>query len=400
MPELTWRARTAQGLLVQGNSEANDPFDLARRLRSRGLTLTAATQIRNRQRSVSGTRISRRERILLTRQFSDALDAGIPVIEVLRDFAETHPNPKARRMLDSISHEVEGGGTLHESLSRFPRVFSEEYVQAVRAGEATGKLERVFEDLSQGLERDDELISKVRSALTYPAILLCAVAGVTVLFLTVLLPKFQPLFAMAGNDLPAITKLFIGMSRFLGTYWYLFAVGVPAGVILFGRTLRTQAGRHGWDRIKLAIPLVRSIVQHLAIARYSRALSMLLDAGLALPTALEVSAATVGNAVLTGRLQAVKSRVVSGQDLARSLKPAALFSPLDLRVIATGEKGGRFAHSFGTLSRLHERTATRKLQGAVLIIEPLLMMLMGGVVLALALSVFLPIYQALDTIGG
>ncbi len=401
MPEFAWQARSPAGDLVRGTEEAPDPVTLARVLGERGLVLTRARPAARRKRRnlPARARLRRRELILLTHQLADALGAGIPLVETLVEFSRTWPSPRVRRMLDQVRSEVEAGGGFAAALARWPRAFPRAYVEAVRAAEESGRLDTVFAELAEDLEWQDEIASKVTSALLYPAILLAAVAGVATLFVTVLFPKLRPLFEATGVELPLFTRILLGISDVVVRWWYLLPatpVVVTTAVVL---GLRTRTGRVAWHRAKLALPGVRRVVRHLLAARFARTAATLLDAGTSMPHALAIGGASVDNIPFTRALERAREDVVAGSTLADALERTGFFGPLDVRMIAVGERSGTLVRALGNLARLHERQARRAIQAAVTTLEPVLLIAMAAIVLGLALSVFMPIYQSIDAIG-
>ena len=399
MPEFGWKARTSRGGIVTGRAEAAGAIELARMLSSKGLILTRAQPVAAKKHAFGGIKVSRKERILLTQNFADALGAGISLIETLDEFAKTYPRAPVRRMLESIRNTVEGGGQLSDGLADYPKVFPVHYVEAVRASERTGRISEVFEELAEELEWQDEIASKVTSTMAYPAILLVAVIGVACLFLFVLLPKFRPLFEAAGAELPLSTRILIGTSDFLVANWVIVLPAVPALIFLLKFLLQTGAGRDFVDRMKLSLPVLRVVTRHVVMARFSRSLATLANAGLGLGDALAVSGAAAGSRSFASKCLRAKDHVLSGKSLAESLAGIDLFSALDLRMIRVGEKSGRLVNAFSSLARLHDRVGKRQLHAAVTVVEPLLIVMMAAIVIFLALSIFMPIYGALDNVG-
>ncbi len=399
MPEFAWQARSPAGEVVRGEDRAPDPVALARALGERGLVLTRVRAVRHRRRTSRRVRLRRRELILLTHQLADALGAGIPLVETLAEFSRTWPSPRVRRMLELVYRSVESGSGFADALARWHLAFPRAYVEAVRAAEETGRLDRVFAELAEDLEWQDEIASKVTSALLYPAILLAAVAGVGTLFVTVLFPKLKPLFEATGVELPLFTRVLLAVADLAARYWFLLPA-VPAAIAVLGTlALRTDRGRLAWHRTVLALPGIRRVVRHLLVARFARTAATLLDAGTTMPHALQVAGASVDNIPFSRALARAREDVTAGSALADALERTTFFGPLDVRMIAVGERSGTLVRALGNLVRLHERQAKRAIQAAVTMLEPILLVLMAAVVLGLALSVFMPIYQSLDAIG-
>ncbi len=272
-------------------------------------------------------------------------------------------------------------------------------MEAVRAAEETGRIDRVFGELAETLEWQDEIASRVTSALLYPAILLAAVAGVATLFVTVLFPKIRPLFVATGIELPLLTRALLAISDVAVRSWYLLPLVPLVPAVAIALALRTAAGRRARDRLKLWLPGIRRVVRHLLIARFARTAATLLEAGASMPRALAVAGARADNIPFHRAIDRAREDVTAGGPLADALERTGFLGPLDVRMIAVGERSGTLVRALGNLVRLHERQARRAIQAAVTLLEPLLLVLMAAIVLGLALSIFLPIYQSIDAIG-
>lgn len=400
MPEFAWHARTMHGTPVRGLREAPDVLDLTRELAARGLILTRyESKGKHRLRFHSRTRLSRKERILITQQLASSLGAGITLIETLGEFVQGHPKASVRRMFESVLRNVEGGEQLSDALVPFTRAFPPAYVETVRAAERSGQLAQVFDRLAADLEWQDEIAARVSSAMVYPALLFTAVVGVAVLFLLVLLPKFEPVFETVGTELPTVTRVLLGTGEFVRTYGLLAIIVIPGFAWGVRHLLRTPRGRWLWDRVKLRLPIVHTVLRHLLVARFAGTLSTLLNAGVGLPDAMSISGRATNNVAFASAIDRARDEVVSGSDLEGALRATGHFRRMDLRMVAVGERSGEIVDAFGMLARLHGKSAKRAIEAAVTLVEPMMVLAMAGMVLGLAMAILLPVYRALDSIG-
>ena len=401
MPEFAWQARTAQGAAIRGRRVAADVRELTRQLAESGLILTRCSDAASsRARTRHALRMSRKERILITQQLADSLGAGISLLETLDELAQGYPRRSVRKMFATVLAQIEGGSTLSDALELYEEALTRPYVRCIRAAESSGRLAPMFHQLAEEMEWQEEIASKVTSALIYPCVLLSAVVGIGVLFVTVLLPKFEPVFATLGGELPFLTRLLLASGDTVRAFWPALLIGL--GIAVFGgrALVKTEQGRLFVDRLKISIPVIRSVNRSLIVGRFTGAMANLLEAGVSLPEALTISAWSAGNSVVERQLARSRQRVLAGRSLADSLESLTLLRRLDRRMIHVGERAGELVRAFGSLSRLHGKYARRQVQRAVLLIEPATILVLAVLVLGLALSILMPIYQSLDAIGG
>ena len=401
MPEFRWEARTRQGVKVTGKGAYADVAILRNELREAGLMLTGhrfCEEKAQQTRRVS-VAVSRRDRLILSQQLADALGAGISLVDALTELATAYPKPRVRKLFGWVLQQVESGSRLSEAMENCGKAFPRSFLRSIEAAETSGRLADVFEDLAGELEWQEEISGKVTSAMVYPMILIVAVIGISALFLFVLLPKFEPVFATLGSELPMATKVLISISQFLRDYWYLLVMIVPLGFAMRAAA-RNPAVRHVIDHVKLFVPAIRALTRNLAVTRFAASVSTLLQAGVPLPEALRISGAASSNDVFEARMKDAEESLISGRGLTESLEPTGFFRNLDLRMIAMGEKTGRLEATFSSLSRLYGKLCRRQIQAFVTMVEPLMIVVMAVVVLGLAMAILLPIYQSMDDVIG
>lgn len=402
MPDFRWDARTRQGVRVRGKGAYADVATMRSELFGAGLMLTDHREAdegrRQKSRRVS-VALSRRDRLVISQQLADALGAGISLVDSLTELANAYPKPRVRRLFGWVLQQVEAGSRLSEALANCGKAFPRSYVRSIEAAESSGRLADIFEDLANELEWQEEISGKVTSAMVYPMILLAAVIGISALFLFVLLPKFEPVFATLGSELPVATKALIAISRFIREYWYALVLLVPAAFAIRA-ALRHPTVRRIVDHAKLYIPALRALTRNLAVARFAASVSTLLQAGVPLPESLRISGAASNNDLFEARMKIAEESIVSGRGLTESLEPSGFFRNLDLRMIAMGERTGRLESTFASLARLYGKLCKRQIQAVVTMIEPMMIVVMAVVVLGLAMAILLPIYQSMDDVIG
>ncbi|MGB9887036.1 MAG: type II secretion system F family protein [Moorellales bacterium] len=406
MPTYRYRARDARGRLHIGTLEAESEVAVTQELRRQQFF---PVEVRLQQRvglpslawSKEGwfsPRPKSGDLAFLCRQLATLVGAGVPVVPALRALAEQTANRALKLALRGVVGRVEGGAALAEALDAFPRIFPRLMVRMVAVGEVGGVLDEVLERLAAHFEREHELYQKIRSALTYPAfVFLAAVAVVIFLFLSVL-PVFGRMLASLNVPLPLPTLVILGIGEAGRKYWY-FAPLLPAVAALIVRQHRsTPRGRKWWDQRFLYLPVVGGLYRQVIVSRFSRTLATLLRGGLPLLQALEVLKGVLGNLVMEEGLDQVQEAIRRGESLAVALERTGLFPPMVTQMIAVGEESGTLDSLLERVSIFYDReveAATARLSS---LIEPILILVMGGVVGTVVVSVLLPMLTVVRNI--
>lgn len=407
MPHYAYRATDDGGKTVTGTLEAPTEEQVDVNLREQGLFIIsiqpqaapgarpAATKARPKV-----SRVSRRDLILLTTHLETLFSSSIPLAAGLREFADEPPSKPIGAVAAAILDAVEGGQMLSEAMAGYPRIFPEIYVALVRAGEASGHLDAVFADLVAAMEWQQNIVSQVRQASIYPAILMCALGGLVVLLFTFVLPRFAKVLEKTGAPMPMPTKVVLAIGGFMEAYYpYVFGGGVAA-VVAVRLFVRTPGGRLLADRIKLSLPIFGGIIRKVALSRFAHNLETLLRSGVEFVYALTVLERVVGNAYIAQALSQVRARVVGGMRFSDSLKSSRQFPPLVVRMVANGEMSGNLPDSLNKVSRYYDKEVPDAVKRVFSMIEPVMITVLAVVVLGSILSVFLPIYGVLSKIGG
>jgi type IV pilus assembly protein PilC len=400
MPYFQYKARDGRGKEVKGIVIAENENALSLTLERMNLYLISAREVKKEKESLRPVGVKRRDLITFTIHLSTSLEAGIALITAIRDFAESTENLKFKEVLNDIVKQLEAGAFLSDAMSKYPRVFSELYVNILRAGEATGNLDMVLKDLVKFLEWQEELTSQVKQASIYPAFVISLIIGVITIMMTFTLPKFFPILKSFNVELPLPTKIIMAVSTFFARFWWAIAGGIAGFVIIYISTNKTPNGKRFWDRLKLHIPFFGSLNRKVALSRFSHYLSILYKAGIGIVQALYIVEKIVGNSIIADEIKRVREGVVKGESLSEGLKKSEYFPPLVNRMIEVGEDTGKLDESLNKVSEYYDREVPAAIRRFFAILEPAMIVLLGGMVLFMALSIFLPMYKLTSTLGA
>ena len=334
-----------------------------------------------------------KELAALTRQLATLIGAGLPLVEALAALAEQTERAHLRRALVQIREKVTEGHAFAEALAEHSRLFSSLYVNMVRAGEASGALDVVLDRLADYSEDQARLLGKVRSALTYPAIML--VLGSSILFFLVsyVVPKVTRIFQETQQKLPTLTVALITLSSFTARWWWLMLLLVAAAAVAIRAYARTPAGRERLDRLTLRLPYVGGLVQKVALARFARTLSTLLASGIGLLPALDIVRTIVDNRVIARAIENARDAIREGQSIAPPLRESGVFPPLVVHMVAVGEQSGQLEAMLGKAADAYDSEVENAVSALTTILEPLMIVFMGLVVLFIVLAILMPIFE-------
>ncbi len=344
-------------------------------------------------------RVSSADLVIFTRQFSTMIGAGLPVMECLDILAEQADDPGFKACLYKLCNDVRTGTDLSTALGRHPRVFTDIYVNMIRAGEASGQLDTILLRLAEYLEASESLKRKIKSAMTYPVISMVMILGITGFLLVFIIPKFEKIFSNMGVELPLPTLIVLGISNILQNSWYfiiLVMVAVFVGVTQFKKQPK---GRYIWDSMMLKMPVFGDLFQKVAVSRFARTFATLLRSGVAILGALDIVSSTAGNAVLEEAVDASREAIRQGETLAKPLSDCPIFPPMVVRMIAVGERSGALETLLEKIAEFYDEQVDATVEALTSLIEPLMIGLMGFVVGGIVLSVFLPIFKMQQSLG-
>lgn len=402
MPGYKYKGRDATGRLVEGVLEAADENALTSKLSEMDVVLVKASpyKIKEGKTTISFGKLKRREIILFTNHLATSIEAGIPVVQAISDFARETSNDRFKKIIEDVERQVLAGTSLSEALSLHPEAFSDLYVSIVSTGEATGKLEIVLQDLVRFLEWQEELTAQVRQASIYPAFLISMIIGVITIMMTVTFPKFIPIFKSFQVKLPAPTVILIGISEFFQSFWWLLLLLIIGFIGLYKFTYRNPEGKLFWDGVKLKIPLFGKLSHKLVLSQFSHYFSILYSSGIGIIESFHIIQRVVGNEVVRRAISRCAYSVEKGSTIFDALKTEQTFPPLVLRMLQVGESTGSLDTSLQKVSQYYDKEVPASIKKMFAVFEPALIILMGGVVLFIALAIFLPIYRLTSTMGA
>jgi type IV pilus assembly protein PilC len=335
----------------------------------------------------------------MTRQLSTMIASGMTLLRSFYVLEEQLDNDKLREAISAVREDIESGANFSDALSRHPKIFSPLYVAMMRAGEAGGILEDSLERVADQLEKDDALRRQVKAAMAYPIVVMSFAFCVLFALIAFIVPVFVSVFKDFGGDLPAITKFTVALSHLVTGGWYiLFGVGF-GGFYGFRKWRKSSWGRPQWDRFRLRIPAkIGATVQKIALARWSRTFSALYSAGVPIMQAIEVTGQTAGNAVIEAAMVDVVESVKSGGSIAAPLKDVAIFPAMVAQMIAVGEETGNLDTMLSKVADFYEDEVAAAVKALTSILEPIMIMLVGGIVGFVVIAMYMPMFKVYDAI--
>jgi len=401
MPTFAYTFRDASGNVRSGTSEAESAETLRRRLQEQGFTVTEVRQVRAHRPGGGWGRVKLSDLAIFCRQFSTMQDAGVSIVRSLDVLAQQTQSPKLRRIIMDIQAEVEAGQTLSKAMSKYPNVFSNLFIGLIRAGEVGGVLEESLQRLAAFLEADVALRRKVRAAMTYPTIVVIAALAIVIGLVTFILPRFFDVFRDLNiKEFPVMTQMLMDFSNFLTSRWYVMIAIVALVVMAFRTFVRTRIGRRLYDRLKLKLPVFGPLNHKIALARFSRTLSTLLSSGVPILQALETVAGTVANEIIAEAVMEARARIREGDRIGPPLEKSGMFPPMVVHMISIGEESGALDQMLSKVADFYESEVESTLQSLTSAIEPVLIVLLGGMVGFIVISLLLPLITAVQNLAG
>jgi type IV pilus assembly protein PilC len=405
MAKYFYQARTAKGQIITGQLEADDESDARVLLRSRSLVplkviQVGGTTLKKASVGIGTPRVKSRDLQIFTRQFSTLISAGIPILESLKILSEGKKSPILKAALIKVKEGIESGKKLGESMSYFPNVFDRLYVNMMKAGEEAGILDGILQRLAFYLEKSEKIKKQIKSAMIYPIMIITIAIIVVTGILVFIIPKFQDLYNNSGKALPEITLIVISMSKFCIEKWYILILVIIGCPILLMQWMATPEGKEIVERFLIGSPLFGEVVQKASVARMSRTLSTLLSAGVPLVDALEIAAKTSGNVVIEETLIRCKESVIQGKTLAGPLMKEKLIPDMVSQMVAIGETSGTLDSMLGKVADFYEDDVENAVKGMTSLLEPILMVVLGGVIAFLVIAMYLPIFDLASIQGG
>jgi type IV pilus assembly protein PilC len=398
MPLYNYKAMDAQGQIVTGTMDAFNEQDLLRKLHGMALDLVRMHEVKP-HRFYGRGRITRRDLIGFTVHLQQLLQAGISVMEGLEDIRENTKNPMFRGVIASIISDIEGGMTLSEALRQHPSLFDKVFVSLVKAGEESGRLSEVFQNISDSLKWQDEIVSQTVRAILYPSFVLVVVSGVVAFMMIYLVPQLVRFITSLGNEIPLHTRALIATSNAFVEYWYLI-FGLPVLLVFLHVRLarRSPAYRLWTDRYLLKIPVVGTILEKIALGRFANYFALTYRSGVSVIAGLELCEEVVSNSWIARGIRQARNHLVDGDSISKAFEKVGLFPVLVLRMLRVGESTGALDEALQNVSYFYERDVRESIERMQTMIEPTLTVVLGLILGWVMLSVLGPVYDSISRI--
>ncbi len=396
MPSFQYKAINREGRKTRGRLDAFNDVDLELRLRKMGLDLISYRALATNAPAVGGSTISRQDLITFCFDMEQISRAGIPLVEGLRDLRDGLVNPRFREVLTSVLEDIEGGKTLSEALAAFPNVFNKVFISLIRAGELSGQLTEVFENLGTTLRWQDELIAQTRKLLIYPAMVFFVVGGVVIFLLLYLVPQIVGLLKTMGLELPMQTRILIALSEFTTAYWYLLLI-IPLLTIIGGAiAIRSSPRlRYAFDYALLRLPLIGEILQKILLARFANFFALMYRSGITILDAIRTSEDIVANGYVADGLHRAGQQINAGENLSEAFQNLGMFPPLVVRMLRVGENTGALDTALMNVTYFYNRDVKESVDKALKLLEPTLTLILGIILALILFSVLTPVYDIL-----
>jgi type IV pilus assembly protein PilC len=403
MSTFAFKAFDLAGVPTRGEMDAEDKQAVSAQLRGKGLIVVDITE---RKPASAGDllagfkRVKATELTVATRQLATMVSSGMSLLRTLYVLEEQTDNEKLKAAWIAVRKDVEAGLSLSDALARHPDIFNELYVAMVAAGESGGILEQTLDRVADQLEKDDALRRQVRAAMIYPILIGGFALVVLVALVTFLVPVFENVFKDFGGELPAITKFTVALSHLFVHRWYLLIAGIALTVFVFRRWKRTERGREQWDRFKLKVPMkIGSIVQKVALARFSRTFSSLIAAGVPMLEAIEITGRTSGNKVIEQAMDRIRESVKGGGSVGAPMAatPEA-FPSMVAQMVGVGEETGALETMLSKVADFYEDEVAAAVKALTSILEPVMIIVVGGIVGFIVIAMYMPMFKVYDSI--
>ena len=403
MPVYKWVAVTRKGRTLKGEIEAADERIARLQLKRRNLTVKKIKQKpKDLFENVSflQPRVTKKDIVVFTRQFSTMIDAGLPLVQGLTILAEQSDNRTFKNILKEVTKDVEGGSTLAEALKKHPKVFDDLFVNLVAAGEVGGILDTILQRLAAYIEKAEKLRAKIKGAMTYPIVVMCIAILVIAVILIFVIPVFEDMFASVGSALPAPTQLVVNLSRFVkGNILYI--IGAIVAMAWGFRVYRkSEKGRKQTDALALKLPIFGPLLKKVAVARFTRTLGTMISSGVPILDALEIVAKTSGNKVLEEVILEVRGSIAEGQTIAEPLSETDIFPSMVIQMISVGEATGALDTMLEKIADFYDDEVDTAVEALTSMLEPMLMVFLGGSIGGLVIAMYLPIFQMTGALAG
>ena len=402
MPEFLWSGTNKQGRTLSGSISAatrKDAVDLLEKrgvsnvkIRSKGMDLGKLGQF--------GTNITDKQLATFTRQFATMINAGLPLVNCLQILSRQQDNKAFQTIISELTADVEKGGTLADAMGRHSGIFNELYVNMVSAGEQGGILDTILSRLATHLEKSASLKSKIKTAMMYPMVVMIVLALVVSVMLIFIIPIFAQMFSDLGGDLPGPTKVVVALSDFFIANIVFIVIGVIVAVVAYKMWYKTDTGQKVIDKVKLSMPIFGPLQRKMAIARFTRTLGTLVSSGVAILDGLSITSKTAGNRVVADAIMQARTSISGGENISNPLEASGVFPSMVTSMIAVGEETGGLDDMLLKIADFYEEEVDVAVAGLTSVLEPIMIVVLGGVVGGMVIAMYLPIFDLIGAVGG
>jgi len=403
MPSFAYTALDDNGKTIKGKMEAESEALVMTKLHEQRYHILSLTEDKTRSKQAAGSGSKRKVKlnamVIFSRQFATMIDAGVAIVRCLDILEGQTKDPVLRPVIAACKKDVKGGLSLSDAFSKHPNVFSRLYVNMVKAAEAGGILDKILDRLSEFLEKEQEVRGKIKSAMIYPILVLVFAVSMVIALFILVLPKFKELFESMNIQMPAATRMLFGISTVMREYWYVLFGGAAAMVMFYRWYRGTDAGSWQIDTLKLKFPVVGELVQKMAISRFSRTFATLIASGVPMMKSLEIVGETSGNRVISRAIENARSAIREGQKISTPLQQSGLFPGMVTHMIDIGEETGRLSEMLTKVSDFYDQEVDNAVKALTSMIEPCLIVVMGGIVGFIAISIMAPIFKLISAIS-
>jgi len=403
MAVFVWSGKTRDGATKKGELEAKTAEGVMAQLRSQGIV---PRKVKQKPKDISEIftflqpKVTVNNLVIFTRQFSVMVDAGLPLVQCLQILGDQEENVTFKRVIRQVRTDIESGGTFAESLGKHPNVFDSLYVNLVAAGEVGGILDTILTRLAVQLEKQDKLQKQLKGAMVYPATISVIALACIVLLLVKVIPVFEKMFEDFGGALPAPTQMVIGLSEWLQAYIHYLLGGITALFMAFGAARRRSLRFHyRTDQLALHLPIFGNIIKKVAVARFTRTLGTMISSGVPILDGLDIVAKTAGNMVIEKELQATRSSISEGKTIAEPLRNSKVFPGMMVQMISVGEETGSMEIMLNKIADFYDDEVDVAVGALTSMLEPVMMVFMGGAIGGILIAMYLPIFTIADAIN-
>lgn len=401
MPVFTYQCLKKSGEIINGKISAEEETAALLRLRNMGLSIIELNEDKSSQKGLSlfSKKVTLGDLSLFSRQLSTMLGAGIPLTRSLFSLSHQVANPVLKGVIANIANDIEGGMTITGAIKKHPKIFSNLFVAMINAGEMGGTLEQTLKVLSIQLEKEKSLNSNIKSATFYPKIVVCFAALIFLVIMVFLVPVFQK-FIPEGASIPFVTKMVFSASHFMRNYWYIWILGLAGVFTGLYFLLKNSYFANLWDNIKFKMPIFGSLIYKTVVARFSRTLSTLIDAGIPIVQALDYAGPVSGSKKVVNAALYAGKMVQEGKTITEPLQKSDVFQPMVIHMISVGEETGSLSSMLNRVAEFYEEEVEIMTRGLVSIIEPLMVIIVGLLIGGILISLYLPIFSAITKSAG